>query len=81
MCKEFKPKHSENVGYMMVLLDKEWYTPGQTVEGRIIFDLFIPCFQNKLMLKLEGAETFPRKHIEHVFEDVLQDKDFEYFQN
>jgi uncharacterized protein YjgD (DUF1641 family) len=33
------------------------------------------------MLKLEGFETFPRKHIEHVFEDVLQDKDFDYFQN
>lgn len=28
MSKEFKPNHSENLGYMMVLCDKEWYTPG-----------------------------------------------------
>jgi hypothetical protein len=71
MCREFRPNMSENVGYMMMVLDKEQYLPGQTVEGRLYFDLFIPCFQNKLMLKLEGNEIFPSKHIEHVFEDVL----------
>lgn len=80
MCKEFKPQHSENVGYMIIMVDKEWYHPGQTVKGRIFFDLFIPCFQNKLMVKLEGTETFPKKYVEHVFEDVLSDKDFDFFQ-
>lgn len=62
MCLKFNPEHSQNVGYMMIVLDREWYLPGQTVEGRVFFDLFMPCFQNKLMLSLEGAECFPRRY-------------------
>ena len=76
MCTEFSPSHSDNVGYMFIVLDKEWYLPGQTVEGRVFFDLFIPCFQNKLMLKLEGNETFPRKHVEKVFCNVINNPEF-----
>ena len=54
MFRVFEPTKSENVGYMFIVLDREWYLPGQTVEGRVFFDLFIPSLQNKLMLKLEG---------------------------
>lgn len=61
---------------MFIVLDKEWYLPGQTVEGRVFFDLFIPCFQNKLVIKLEGKETFPIRFADSVVMKELLDLKF-----
>lgn len=43
-CQQFSVNSSENVGYMFLILDKEWYRPGQIVEGRVFLELFIPSF-------------------------------------
>ena len=73
MCDEFKAQTNNNVGCMFIVLDKDWYQPGSTVEGRVFFDLFMPCFQNRVMLKLEGIETMPLPHIDYAFsEDFMQ---------
>jgi hypothetical protein len=29
---------------MGIVLDREWYRPGELIEGRIYFELFIPSF-------------------------------------
>lgn len=59
MQMRFKPSQNESVGYMFLITDREYYSAGSLIEGRIFFETFLPCFQNKLMLKLEGTETFP----------------------
>ncbi len=59
MQTRFKPSMNDNVGYMFVVVDRDWYWPGQVVEGKIFFETFLPCFQNKLMIKFEGVESFP----------------------
>jgi hypothetical protein len=71
MQTRFKPSMNDNVGYMFMIVDKEWYWPGQVVEGRIFFETFLPCFQNKLMLKFEGVESFPQHLTSQVFKDFL----------
>ncbi len=35
---------NENLGYMFLVLDKDWYRPGELVEGIIFMDFFLPCF-------------------------------------
>ena len=55
---------------MSLVLDKEWYRPGDIIEGRIFFEIFIPSFQTKLHLKFEGLEEFPVKYYAHVFDDI-----------
>jgi hypothetical protein len=35
---------NDNMGYMFLVLDKEWYRPGELVEGIILMDFFLPCF-------------------------------------
>ena len=52
---------NENVGYMFVVLDQDTYQPGDTIEGRLFFEVFMPCFQNRIMLKLEAVEQFPKR--------------------
>lgn len=71
MQMRFKPTQNENVGYMFVITNREYYCPGQVIEGRIFFETFLPCFQTKLMLKLEGTETFPQHLTQTVFKDLL----------
>lgn len=67
MCHKFNPTVNENVGYMFVVLDKDLYHPGDTLEGRLFFEVFLPCFQNRLMFKLECVETFPKALSEQFF--------------
>jgi hypothetical protein len=68
MCHRFNPTVNENVGYMFVVLDQDTYQPGDTIEGRLFFEVFMPCFQNRIMLKLEAVEQFPKRFTPKVFE-------------
>jgi hypothetical protein len=61
------------VGYMFIEIDKEWYRPGEVIEGRVYFEFFIPSFQTSLMIKIEGKETFPREYYEKAFEEVIKE--------
>jgi hypothetical protein len=49
---------------MFFVVDRESYQAGQTLEGRLFIDLFIPCFQNRLMIRLSGHESFPARQAE-----------------
>jgi hypothetical protein len=53
---------------MFVVLDQEAYQPGEQIEGLLFFEVFMPCFQNKLMIKFESVETFPKRFTEELFE-------------
>jgi hypothetical protein len=46
---------------MFVVLDQDTYRPGDTIEGRLFFEVFMPCFQNRIMLRLEAVEQFPKR--------------------
>ena len=58
---------------MFITLDRDWYLPGEMVEGKIYFELFMPSLQNKLMMKIEGKESFPERLYESVFQTVNGD--------
>ena len=45
---------------MFMILDKEWYRPGERVSGKIFFELFVHSYQTDLVIRLEGKEQFPR---------------------
>jgi hypothetical protein len=64
---------NENVGYMFVILNKDEFKPGEEIEGRIFLDFFIPCFQTKLMLKLESLEIFPEAKFDKIVSGVKED--------
>jgi len=44
LCDEYRAIVNENVGYMFLVLDRELYSPGQTVTGHLFFEVFMPCF-------------------------------------
>jgi hypothetical protein len=56
---------------MFIVLDKEWYRPGDRVEGRVYFELFTHSYQTELSIRLEGKEQFPKRQYNRVFEEVL----------
>jgi hypothetical protein len=66
--KAVEPTVNENIGYMFFRLDKEWYTPGELIEGRLYLEFFIPSFQTKLVVKLEAIEKFPKHHYDTILE-------------
>ena len=68
LCHRFNPTLNENVGYMFVVLDQDAYQPGEVIQGRLYFEVFMPCFQNRLMVKFEGVEQFPKRFAAEVFE-------------
>ena len=43
---------------MFVVLEKgrNEYEPGEVIKGEIYFEVFIPCFQNRVMVKIEGRQ-------------------------
>ena len=72
---QVEPYTNESIGYMFMTVDKEWYKPGDTVEGRIYVELFTHSYQSNLMLRLEGKEIFPKSLNNEVFEQLMsQDK-------
>ena len=79
LCDDYRAVVNENVGYMFLVLDRELYSPGQTITGHIFFEVFMPCFQNRLVLTFEGEESFPREHLDHVLgeaDDAISEEDF-----
>lgn len=48
-------------GFIFILLDKEYYLPGEILKGSIFFQLFNIGMQTELMLKLEGCEIVSKK--------------------
>jgi hypothetical protein len=44
----------ENWGYMFIITDKEEYSPGEMIKGKVILELFYPCPQKELHLGFKG---------------------------
>ena len=49
-----QPMVNKDVGYMFIVLDKETYSPGETVHGSLFFELFRIGYQTKLIIQFEG---------------------------
>lgn len=45
-----------NEGYMFIVLDKDYYLPGEMVNGSVFFELYNISLQTNLMIKFEGYE-------------------------
>lgn len=59
LCKKYQASVNENIGYIFMILDKDCYKPGEIIEGRLYLEFFMPSFQTKLSIMLEGRETIP----------------------
>jgi hypothetical protein len=35
---------NEKIGYMFMVLEKDWYRPGEKVSGKIFFELFMHSY-------------------------------------
>jgi hypothetical protein len=56
-----QPTVNKDVGYMFIMVDKEQYSPGQTVFGSVFFELFRIGYQTNLILRVEGQEILPQR--------------------
>jgi hypothetical protein len=48
-----------NSGYMFIITDKDEYSPGDMIRGKIFIDFFVPCKQKDLNIKFKGTQNIP----------------------
>lgn len=52
---------SPKMGYMFIILDKQFYHPGETVSGAIFLESYRIFLQNRLACEVYREETFPKR--------------------
>jgi hypothetical protein len=52
-------KIDDNAGYMFIITDKEEYSPGELIRGKVILELFYACPQKELHLGFKGIQRVP----------------------
>ena len=53
---------------MFITLDKDYYMPGDSVNGSVFFELFNISLQTNLMIKFEGYEMISDRLQRKIFE-------------
>jgi hypothetical protein len=44
---------------MFIITDKDEYSPGDMIRGKIFIDFFVPCKQKDLNIKFKGTQNIP----------------------
>ena len=63
-------------GYMFIITDKDEYSPGELIKGKVILELFYPCPQKELNMVFKGIQRVPEGKAATVDPDHLQKDEF-----
>ncbi len=66
-----QPMVNKDVGYMFITLDKDFYSPGETVNGSLYFELFRIGYQTKLVIQFEGTELLPKRLQSQIYQSMM----------
>jgi len=70
-----QPSINKDVGYMFIKVDREHYSPGQTVFGSVFFELFRIGYQTNLLLRVEGHELLPKRLASQIYQAISASQD------